>query len=269
VSRQLMRRLAYRMVCYATRDERLNHGAWPVFFVRQLDSIKGDAKALVWSIGFAWGLRGERVIGSITPATNCLLLFPALYCSSQFLMRRLIWYGVPPFSGGQSNDSRGLLKLALCASLLAVVGGVAPGHIRRRVFVASAFPFMALTGLLSVACGAQLVAAAGLTPHQEIVLALIRGIIIGIVMTTVLTLPALLLYREVAAPVVMLSLLPAIARSHWTAKSQFGDTLSLEQLLWLAFPFVCTAIGVVIATAVCRRWQQYVLLPMAHPPNNA
>jgi hypothetical protein len=268
VTPRLMRKLAYKVTYYATREEQSIHRAWRLFVIRQLDSINGDAKALVWSIGIAWGLRGERVIGSITPATNCLLLFPALFCSSHFLIRHLVWYGVPPVSHGLSNDARGLIRLALCAGILALVGCVAPGHMRRRVFVASAFPVMGLTGLLGAACGMELVTAAGLAHHYGIALAVMRGIGLGVAMTAVLALPALLLYRDVAAPVVVLSLMPAIARSNWMAKIEFGASVSLADLLWRAWPFVCTAIGILVATAICRRWQRYLLLPMTRSPDS-
>ena len=252
------------MVRSATRGERLQDRAWASYIVRQLDAVEGDAKALIWSIGFAWALRAERVIGSLQPATSCLLLFPALYCATHFLIGRLVWYGVPS-SLGLSHDARGLLRLALCIGLLALVGCVAPGHVRRRAFVASAFPLLGLTSLFGAAWGMDLMTASDMADHLAIAQALIRGIGFGVAMTALLALPALLLYREVAAPVVILALVPAIARSHWTANAHFRHAESLAELFWLACPFICAAIGIVVAIATCRRWQQRALR-LVYPP---
>jgi hypothetical protein len=248
---RLIRRLASRMVRCATRDDRSPDRA---FIARQLDSIDGDARALIWSIGFAWAVRAERAIGSIKPATSCLLLFPALYCATHFLVGRLVWYGVPASAQGWSNDARGLLRLALCIGLLALVGFMAPGRLRRRVVVVCAFPLLGLTSLCSAGWGADLMTAVGLPDHLALAQVLIRGIGFGIAMTALLALPALLLYREMAAPVVILALVPAIARTHWTANAYFRHSESLAELFWLACPFICAAIGVVVAIATCRRW---------------
>jgi hypothetical protein len=254
------------MVRSATREDRWQDRAQVARIFQQFDLIEGDAQALIWSIGFAWTVRAERVIGSLEPATGCLLLFPALYCASHFLIGRLVWYGVPASAHGSSNDARGLLRLALCIGVLALVGCVAPGHIRRRIFVASAFPLLGVTSLFGAGWAMDLATAAGLADHLEMAQALMRGIGFGLAMSALLALPALLLYREVAAPVVILALVPAMARSNWTANAYFRHSQSLAELFWLACPFLCAAIGIVVATATCRRWQQCAL-PLAHPPD--
>ena len=66
----LMRILARRMLQYAVQRERIRNCIWSASVERQLDSIEGDAKALIWSIGVAWTVRAERVIGSIKPPTD-------------------------------------------------------------------------------------------------------------------------------------------------------------------------------------------------------
>jgi hypothetical protein len=262
----VMRILARRMLQCAVQDERLRNRIWSASVVRQLDSIDGDAKALIWSIGIAWTVRAERVIGSIRPPTSFLLLFPALYCAAHFLMARLVWYGVPPSTQGMPNDARGLLRLALCIGLLGLVGCVAPGRVRRRVFVAAAFPLLALTGLFGAAWVTDLVTAAGLASPHEITATMMRGVGFGAAMSALLSLPALLLYRKVAAPIVLLSLVPAFARSNWTAQVQFHHAMSLLDLLWLACPFIFAAIGMVVTISICRRWQQCQVLPSVRPP---
>lgn len=259
--------LARRVMQCATHDERLGNRAWSAFVVRQLDSMEGDAKALIWSIGVAWSVRVERVIGSIKPPTSLLLLFPALFCAAHFLIGRLVWYGVPPPTQGLPNDARGLLRLALCVGLLGLVGCMAPGRVRRRVFVAAAFPLLGLPSLFGAACGMDLVTAAGLASGHEITAIVIRGVGFGVAMSALLSLPALLLYRRVAAPVVVLALVPAFARSNWTAHARFHHAMSLLDLLWLGCPFILAAIGIVVTISICRRWQQCPILPLVRPPD--
>jgi hypothetical protein len=251
------RLLSQRLTRSALRQERLEDPARALFIVRQLDSIAGDMHALMWSIGLAWALRVERVICSMTPQISSLLLFPALYCTTHCLIGRLVWYGMPPSALGLAYDVRGLLRLALCIGVLALVGSVAPGQLRRRLFVTSAFPFLGLTGLFGATWGMDVITAVRLADHYQIVQTLLRGIGFGLAIPALLSIPALLLYREVAAPVGILSLVPAFARSNWTANTRFHGCLSLADFIWLGYPFLCAAIGIVIATSACRRWQQY------------
>ncbi len=263
----LMRRLARRMLQCAMWDTRLQNQTWPTFVVRQLDSIEGDAKALIWSIGVAWAVRAERAIGSIKPPTNLLLLFPALYCAAHFLVARLVWYGVPPATQGIPHDARGLLRLALCVGILGLVGYMAPGRVCRRLFVAAAFPLLGLTGLLGAAWGMNLVTASGLASPHEITATMMRDVGFGVAMSALLSLPALLLYRKMAAPLVILSLVPAVARSNWAAHAQFHHAMSLPDLFWLGCPFMFAAIGIVVTISTCRRWQQCQVLPLVRPPH--
>ncbi len=247
--------------------ERIRNCIWSASVVRQLDSIEGDAKALIWSIGVAWTVRAERVIGSIKPPTSFLLLFPALFCAAHFLVARLVWYGVPPSIHGTLNDARGLLRLALCLGILGLVGCTAPGRLRRRVFVTAAFPLLGLTGLFGAAWGTDLVTAASVASSNDIMVTMICGVGFGVAMSALLSLPALLLYRRVAVPVVILALVPAFARSNWTAHAQFHRTMSLLDLFWLACPFIFAAIGIVVTIRICRQWQQCQVPPLVRPPS--
>ena len=262
-----MRMLARRMLQCAVQGERLRNRNWSASVVRQLDSIEGDAKALIWSIGVAWTVRAERVISSIKPPTSLLLLFPALYCAAHFLVARLVWYGIPPSTQGMPNDTRGLLRLALCVGLLGLVGCMAPGRVRRRVFVSAAFPLLGLTGLFGAEWGTDLVTAVGLASPHDITTTMIRDVGFTVAMSALLSLPALLLYRKVAVPVGILSLVPAFARSNWTAHAQFHHAMSLQDLFWLGCPFIFAAIGIVVTISTCRRWQQCQVLPLVRPPH--
>jgi hypothetical protein len=262
----LMRRLACGMLQCAAQGGRLQNRTWPASLGRQLDSIEGDAKALIWSIGVAWSMRAERVIGSIKPPISFLLLFPALFCAAHFLVARLVWYGVPSSTQGIPDDTRGLLRLALCLGLLGSVGCMAPGRVRRRIFVAAAFPLLGVIGLFGAVWGTDLVTAASLASPHEIAVTMMRGVGFGVAMSALLSLPALLLYRSVAVPVVILSLVPAFARSNWAAHAQLHRAMSLPDLFWLACPFIFATIGMVITISTCRRWQQCQVLPLARPP---
>jgi hypothetical protein len=264
---ELMRMLARTVLQCAVQDERLRNRIWSASIVHQLDSIEGNAKALIWSIGVAWTICAERVIGSIKPPTSLLLLFPALYCAAHFLIARLVWYGVPPAMHGVPDDARGLLRLALCVGLLGLVGCLAPGRVRRRIFVAAAFPLLGLTGLFGAAWGTDLVTAVGLASPHEITATMRRGVGFGVAMSVLLSLPALLLYRKVAAPIVLLSLVPAIARSNWTAHAQFHQAMSLPNLFWLGCPFIFAAIGMVVTISICRRLLQCQGLPLVRSPS--
>jgi hypothetical protein len=89
----------------------------------------------------------------------------------------------------------------------------------------------------------DLMTAVGRADHFEIAQALVRGIGFGLAMTTLPALPALLLYREVGAPVVILALVPAIARSNWTANAYFRHSGSVAELFCRACPFICAAVA--------------------------
>jgi hypothetical protein len=143
---------------------------------------------------------------------------------------------------------------------------MAPGRVGRRIFVAAAFPLLGLTGLFGAAWGMDLVTAAGLTSPHAITAAVIRGAGFGVAMSALLSLPALLLYQKVAAPIGVLSLVPAMARSNWTAHAQFHRAVSLLDLFWLACPFIFAALCIVVTISTCRRWQQSQVLPSARPP---
>lgn len=260
---RLVRILAIKRVSRATCDGRGQHPTRASLVVHQLDSTENDVRALIWSVGFAWSVRTEHIIGSIRPVTNCLLLLPALYLAAHILIGRLVWYGLPPPSPGLSDDARGLLRLALAAGLMALVGCVAPGHVRRRVFVASAFPILGLTSQFGGAWGMAHLTALGQAGH--IAWSLLGAIGFGLVMTTLLALPALILYRNVAVPVIVLAAVPTIARANWTATAYLRHPEPLAQICWHACPFICAAIGIVAAIATCRHWQQQMMMLLSAP----
>ncbi|MGC1458446.1 MAG: hypothetical protein WA825_09240 [Steroidobacteraceae bacterium] len=233
-----------------------------MFIAHQLDSRDNNVQAVIWPMGFISAVRIEHAIGAIKPVINCLLVIPALYLAAHFLIGRLIWYGVPPLLLGLSDDARGLLRLVVGIGLLVLVGWVAPGHVRRRIFVASVFPLLGLISLFGAAWGMNLQSGAG--PAGHIGLMLCGAIGFGLAMSALLALPAMILYRDAAMPVIILAIVPAVARANWMANSDIHHSESLTRICWDACPFICSAIGIVTVVVTCRHWQRRAVLSL--PP---
>jgi hypothetical protein len=222
---------------------------------RQLEGIAGDIEALVWAVGCVWALRVERLIGKLHPAANCALFLAGLYLGVSYLLTHLAWYGVPgPPPGFPPDGRRVLAKIAIVIGSSTLVGLVAPGRPRRRVFAACAFPFLGLLGLWVATGGMELVKSIGLPAPYATTEAVLRGLAFGFLAAASLSLPSVLLYRATATPVAILAFIPAGAKADWAAVGPRASLFTPATFFCHVWPFLCSLIVITIFTCVCQRW---------------
>jgi hypothetical protein len=221
----------------------------------QLNRIGGDLEALVWAVGCFWSVRVECVIRRIHPAVNCILLFGGLYFFVGVLVARLGWYGVPPPHFPFPDETmRGFAKLGMFAVCVGLVALVTPGCTRRRLFAAALFPFFGLLSLWVMAMATALAASIGLPDDYLVAEALLRGLVMGLLVASVMSVPATLLYGAAAGPVSALALLPPIAKACWTASQPYTNFDASGGPFLFAWPFLCTIGLLGVFTALSYRW---------------
>jgi hypothetical protein len=222
----------------------------------ELDRISGDAEALVWALGCAWEIKVERGIRRHQPSVNLALLAGGLYITGHFLLMHLSWYGIPPSlpPAGIDESRRGLVRLGIYLGLIIFLTWVLSGRHSRRVFGAVMFPFLAFSSLAAYAAAVHvtnMIAFAGLDPALNI---LLRGPMSGVAAALLLSLPCVLLYRQLATPVAVLSLIPAIARETWLAPDLFAGVQLSSGLFRYSWFLICFVIYTAVISRQLRRW---------------
>jgi hypothetical protein len=223
---------------------------------RHLEGIGNDLEALVWAVGCLWALRVEGLIVKFPPALNAVLFLASLYVGVNYLLTHLAWYGLPHQPTDPPEEIlRSVAKVAIFIGLLTLVGLVAPGHSRRRVFAACAFPLMGLLALCMTAVGTELVSTLSFGAVQPDIGAILRGLVLGAVVAAPLALPSVLLYRTTAAPVANLALLPAIAKAESVVADAPAAVHTYEAIFLHAWPYICSLALTVVFVYTCDRWQ--------------
>ncbi|MDB6046438.1 MAG: hypothetical protein JWM63_4989 [Gammaproteobacteria bacterium] len=247
--------LARALVRYAANGLARGGPAWLQLMERELERIASDVEGLIWAIDCVWAIRMERFLSKTPPPLNCALLFVGLYLTIHYLLTHLAWYGLPPRRFEFLDDSlRGFLKLAIFIGLVGLVAVATPGSPRRRVFAALAFPFLGLLGILATAFGLQIVNGLTLLEGNPAVAIIMRGLIFGLIVAALLSLPSVLLYRARAASIAALALVPAIAKTTWTMGQPHQSLHAYASLFAHIWPFICSLIIIAIFTRVCHRW---------------
>jgi hypothetical protein len=127
------------------------------------------------------------------------------------------------------------------------------GSPRRRIFAACSFPLVGLLAMLATTLGMEFADCIRL-PEYPVAEAVLRGLALGLLIAALLSLPAALLYRGSAVPVVILSVLPAIAKVD--ASASHSHLLDYgEVLFWRMGPYLCALVVVAVSTFVCDRLQ--------------
>ena len=233
----------------------------------RLDGIAGDVEALLWAVGCIWVLRVERRISKLHPVVNCALFLVGLCFGVNCLLTHLAWYGVPSRLPELLPDAaRGCAKIAILSSLSALVGFVAPGVPRRRVFVACAFPLFGLLALSVTAVGMALASSIGWPQEYPAAGAVLRGLAFGLAVAAPLALPAVLLYRATAAPVAVLAVIPAIAKADWNGARSHVGLYDADGLFWHILPVLCSLIVITAFTWLCHRTLTRTLEAGWRPP---
>lgn len=255
-----LRLLARMLVHYAVSRRVRARSYWRAFLERHLAQIGGDIEAVVWAAGCAWSMRVERLIAKAPPVVNCALFLVGLNLEVKFLFAHLGWYGFPrgPLDFGVSAE-REFAKFAISLCAIIIVGLAAPGSAHRRVFVACTFPFLGVLAMSMTGVGIQFASDIHL-PEFPIAEAVLRGVALGVSIAAPLALPAALLYRSVAVPVAILSVLPAIAKADANLP-QLRFASYADVLFWRLGPFMCALVVVMASTWACNRWQSRSLRP--------
>lgn len=202
--------------------------------------MTNDIEALLWSLGCVWMIRAERFLARSPPLLNSSLLVMGLYCAANYLLPQLAVQVASQQELGQGDEiACGFLRLGITIAVLVVVSFATPGRPRRRIFGAVVFPFLGLFGLLAVTLGCEIVGSLGAPTSHSAAVAVLDGMIIGAIVAALLAVPAALLYRSSAAPLVTLMLVPAIAKAGWGGE-------------WLAD--ICSLSIVATMTRTWSRW---------------
>ena len=188
---------------------------WHALLERHLEGIVGDLEALIWAAGCVWTLRVERLIVRAPPIVNCALFLAGVHLGVNILFAHLSWYGFPRAPLGAENETqRAFIKLVIYLGAVALVGLASPGSPRRRIFAACAFPLLGLVALAAFAPGMELANHTIRLAEYPVEEAVLRGLALGVLIAILLSVPAVLLYRSSAVPVVILSVLPGVAKSN-------------------------------------------------------
>lgn len=253
----VLRVLARALVRYAANGFAESRSSWQRLMETEVQRTASGVEALVWALGCVWAIRVEPSINQSRPELNCALLFLGLYLTVHYLLTHLTWYGLPPGRLEVFFAPRGFLKLAIFACMTGVVAFVTPGHRSRRLFAGLAFPLLGMLGLLSVAAAFQVVST--IMPPQgssggELLARELCGLIFGVIVATLLSLPCVLLYRQTAMPAAVLALVPAIAKRSGTAGPSNTSADLYMSLLDQLWPFICSLLIIGIFCKICRRW---------------
>jgi len=199
-------------------------------------------------------MRVERLIARAPPMVNCMLFLTGLHVGLKILMAHLAWYGFPRAPLGTPADAqRFVIKLVLFLVVIAMVGLCSPGSPRRRIFAACTFPLVGVLAMVATAVVAEFADCVRL-PDYPIAEAAVRGLGLGLLMATLISLPTALLYRGSAVPVAILSVLPAVAKAGGSfPEPNLVD--SGEGLIWRLGPYVFALVVVAASTYACCRLQ--------------
>jgi len=195
-------------------------------------------------------LRLERLIARIPPEINCALFLIGFYLGVSLLLTHLSWYGVPQAPQGWVFEShRMLMKMGIFLILVAAIALVAPGSLHRRLFSACAFPLLALLAMLVHDASLPVINWAPGSEHA-LMGVLLRATALGVLMGLVVSYPVALLFRGSCAPVVLLVILPALAKE----VSAVGRAVQMDVTGWPLATLFCEAMIVAACTYGCFRY---------------
>jgi hypothetical protein len=193
--------------------------------------------------------RVEWFIARIRPEINCTLFLLGFYLGVSLLLTHLSWYGIPPAPPGWIAEShRMLMKMCIFLILVAAIALVAPGSAHRRLFAACAFPLLALLAMVVHDVSLPLVNSAAVFTHFPLA-ALLQAIALGSVVALVVSLPVAVLFRGSCSPVVLLVILPALAKE----QSVVLRGAPPNATMWPLAILLCEATIVVVSTYGCHR----------------
>ncbi len=194
--------------------------------------------------------RVEGFIERIPPEINCTLFLLGFYLGVSLLLTHLSWYGIPQAPPGWIDEShRMLMKMCIFLTLVAAIALVAPGRAHRRLFAACAFPLLALVAMFVHDVSFLLVNSVQVLKHLPFA-ALFQAIALGAVVALVVSLPVAVLFRGSCSPVVLLVVLPALAKEQSVALRGVPPNATM----WLLATLLCEAVIVVVSTYGCYRY---------------
>lgn len=194
--------------------------------------------------------RVEGFIARIPPEINCTLFLIGFYLGVSLLLTHLSWYGIPQAPPGWIAESnRMLMKMGIFLILIAAIALAAPGRAHRRLFAACAFPLLALLAMFVHDVSLPLVNAVEVFKHFALA-AVFQAIALGSVVALVVSLPVAVLFRGSCLPVVLLAILPALAKEQSVALR--GSLPSAT--MWPLAILICEAVIVLVSTHGCYRY---------------
>lgn len=251
---KMLRKSARALVRCSVNRRIRSRRYWQAFLDRHLEGIADDLEALIWAAGCLWALRVERLIVRAPPFVNCILFLVGVHLGINILFAHLGWYGFPRAPlGAESETQRAFIKFILYLGTVALVALASPGSPRRRTFAACSFPLLGLLAMVAFALGMGVANAIQLEEYPAGEAAL-RALALGLVIAMLLSVPAALLYRRSAVPVVILSVLPAIAKANASAALPRPAAYS-DALFWHLAPVLCALALLALSTYICDQLQ--------------
>jgi hypothetical protein len=259
----LLRRCAAFLVRHAAGGRASDRPRWAALLQAELERIQRDREALIWAIGCAWSTNVERYFSKGRPFLTSALLVLGLYVTTHYLLAHLSWYGFTPRPPVDAEaPSRMFIKLALFLTLTILVRLVTPGEPRRKLIAAVAFPLLAMM-ILEVSRAASEVTEA-VTPivGSSDIGSMVRVALFGVVVSALVSLPFVLVYRRYASALACLAMVPTFARF----LGELRPTVhTMRDVLGEMAPFACSFLLITLFSSTILQW---LLRPTLHPASN-
>ncbi len=203
-----------------------------------LDAAPGGPDGMMVLTG-----RVERLIARMPREVNCALFLIGFYLGVSFLLAHLSWYGLPQAPPGWTVESyRMLMKMSIFLMVVTAIALVAPGTVHRRLFSACIFPLLALTAMLLHDISFPLVTS--LRPSQDVFLdTLFQAAVLGWLVALIVSVPVAILFRGSCLPVVLLVVLPALAKEQSVAWRSLQTNVTAWPLATLLFEAAIVAVS--------------------------
>lgn len=194
--------------------------------------------------------RVEGFIARIPPAINCTLFLLGFYLGVSLLLTHLSWYGIPQAPPGSIAEShRMFMKMCIFLILVAAIALVAPGRAHRRLVAACMSPLVTLIAMFVHDVSLLLFNSVEVFKYFPVA-ALFQAVAVGSVLALVVSLPVAVLFRGSCSPVVLLVVLPALAKEYSVAL-QGAPPITTT---WPLAILLCEAVIVVVSTYGCYRY---------------
>jgi len=187
--------------------------------------------------------RMEHLIARMPREVNCTLFLVGFYLGVSLLLAHLSWYGIPQAPPGWIAEShRMLMKMSIFLVVVTAIALVAPGSIHRRLFSACIFPLLALVAMLLHDVALPLVTSVQLC-QDDLLNTLLQAAVLGWLIAVVVCVPVALLFRGSCLPVVLLVVLPALAKAQSVPLRNLQANGAVRSLAPLLLEAAIVAVG--------------------------